>query len=247
MKALLLRLEAPLMAFGGPMVDARGPTLPFPGLAMLTGLLGNALGWHHGDAVLLNDLQARLRFATVQVRPGRLVADYQTVDLGQPHLGGTHGWTTRGRLEARGGGSSSGTHIRQRQHLADALLLVALRLEPEDTAPTPERLAQALERPARPLFLGRKPCLPSSPILLRGACPVASLGEALLQGLAILDEAGHMVELPIDEPPEPLLLEDEGELVTLVDARDWRNQIHGGERQVRRARFARPAAGRAVA
>ncbi len=41
---LLLRLEAPLMAFGGPMVDYIGRTRSFPGQAQITGLLGNALG-----------------------------------------------------------------------------------------------------------------------------------------------------------------------------------------------------------
>ena len=42
--ALLLRLDAPLMSFGAPMVDSNGVIQEFPALSMLTGLLGNALG-----------------------------------------------------------------------------------------------------------------------------------------------------------------------------------------------------------
>ena len=46
---LLLRLEAPLMAFGGTMIDANGPTLDFPITSLVTGLIANALGWHRGE------------------------------------------------------------------------------------------------------------------------------------------------------------------------------------------------------
>ena len=41
---------------------------------------------------------------------------------------------------------------------------VALRLEPDGEEPTLDDLAQALQEPARPLFIGRKPCLPSTPL-----------------------------------------------------------------------------------
>lgn len=250
MNALLLRLEAPLVASGGPMVDARGPTRLFPGLAMLTGLLANALGWRHGDADLLEGLQRRLRFATALVRLGGVLTDYQTVDLGRPHMLGSRGWTTRGRLEGRGGASGEGTHIRFREHLADALLLVALRLDPEAETPTLDDLARALDRPARPLFLGRKPCLPSAPLLSRPPFAAESLGEALRIGLTELGEPrprrgsddGIAVELPADEPLGPLRpIGEADEREALVDQRDWRNQVHAGERLVRRAYLPWPA------
>lgn len=257
MRVLLLRLEAPLMALGGPVVDSRGPTRRFPGLAMVTGLLGNALGWRHGDAEPLEGLQRRLRFATALVRPGTPLTDYQTVDLGRPHMLGSRGWTTRGRPEGRGGASGEGTHIRLREHLADALLLVALRLEPELEAPTLDDLAAGLLRPARPLFLGRKPCLPSAPLLLKPPLETPfeteSLGHALQAGLAKLGECRGArrvptvrVELPAGEPAGPLnpTGEDEG-TEALVDVRDWRNQIHAGERLVRRADLPWPAPGEA--
>jgi len=48
MKALVLRLDAPMMSFGGVMVDQHGVIDRFPGVALLTGLIANALGWHHG-------------------------------------------------------------------------------------------------------------------------------------------------------------------------------------------------------
>ena len=45
---ILIRLEAPLMAFGREMVDARGQIREFPGASMLTGLIANALGFRRG-------------------------------------------------------------------------------------------------------------------------------------------------------------------------------------------------------
>ena len=39
-RVLLLRLDAPLVSFGGPMVDHRGVVQRMPALSMITGLLG---------------------------------------------------------------------------------------------------------------------------------------------------------------------------------------------------------------
>lgn len=53
------------------------------------------------------------------------------------------------------------THQRYRDY--DSLCVVALRLESPDQVPTLDDLAKALDEPARPLFIGRKPCLPGEP------------------------------------------------------------------------------------
>src|SRR3546814_18063762 len=50
----------------------------------------------------LQRLQARIRFASLLLRPGEELRDYHTVDLGQRHLA-EPGWTTRGRTEHRAG------------------------------------------------------------------------------------------------------------------------------------------------
>ena len=159
---LVLRLDAPLMSFGGVAVDETRPTLEHPGRSMLTGLLANALGWVHGDFEALQRLQSRLDFAVRQDRPGRLLVDYQTVDLSQDFMG--ESWTTHGVPEKRGG-ASLGTHIRRPHYLADAAYTVALTLDPADESPTLDDLQAALRHPARPLFIGRKTCLPSRPLV----------------------------------------------------------------------------------
>lgn len=169
-EVLVLRLQAPLMSFGGVAVDEIRPTREMPGRSLLTGLLGNALGWHHRDSEALQRLQQRLVYAVRQDDPGQYLEDFHTVDLGQSFL--SRGWTTRGAPEGRGSGSAtSGTHIRQLHYLADAAYTVALTLSPAEEQPTLEALHAALARPARPLFLGRKTCLPSRPLVgHRGEC-----------------------------------------------------------------------------
>jgi CRISPR system Cascade subunit CasD len=110
MDILLLRLEAPLMSFGAPIVDRHGVIQPYPALSMMTGLLGNALGVDHSEPERLQQLQRRLRYAVRQDRRGQQLRDYQTVDLSKPYLDDARAWTTRHALEQRKGGSaSSGT------------------------------------------------------------------------------------------------------------------------------------------
>ncbi|MFT7721621.1 MAG: type I-E CRISPR-associated protein Cas5/CasD [Roseateles sp.] len=177
---LLLRLEGPLMAFGGPAVDQFRPVQPWPAISLLTGLLGNALGWRRQEGARLDRLQARLRWAARLDREGVPLTEFQTAQLGKDDLG----WTTRGQPEGRDGGPDSykSPHLRWRMHRADASVLVALALSPADEAPTLDALAQALQRPARPLFLGRKACLPATP-LFAGWQAAADPLSAVLAGL----------------------------------------------------------------
>jgi CRISPR system Cascade subunit CasD len=176
---LLLRLEAPLMSFGTTAVDHRRPVQAWPAVSMLTGLLANALGWQRSDVQALEALQSRIRWAARIDRTGTSLNDFQTAQLSK----NDKGWTTRGVVEERDGGGDSykSPHLRSRDYRADASVLVALRLEPAQQAPTLQDLAAALDRPMRPLFLGRKGCLPATRIhqgLVLADDAVAAVREA---------------------------------------------------------------------
>ena len=213
------------------MVDAIGPTMDFPGLSMITGLLGNALGLDHRDREALQRLQGRLQVAARQDRRGVLLEDFQTVDLGRPAMVDT-GWTTRGAPESRGGASGTGTHIRQRRYWADSLFTVALRLDPPEEAPSVEHLAAAVQKPARPLFLGRKSCLPSGPLFLE-IVEAPSLRAALEQTPRLPTSWGDYDDRPLAAWwPAEEGHGTEGRLVPTADLRDWHNQIHTGRRMV---------------
>jgi CRISPR system Cascade subunit CasD len=230
MELLLLRLDAPWMSFGAPMVDQRGFIQPYPGLSMLCGLLGNALGLHHRDWEALNALQSRIRYACREDVRGVLCRDFHTVDLGQDFMLDTNLWSTRpGRVVGRAGASSEGTHIRERDYWAQARLVVALGLEDEAGHPTLDEVASALDEPARPLFIGRKCCLPVSPLLM-GRMVAASPREALLQAPLLKGSQAGKKRLWWSPGPAQVEL---GQTLPVVDQRDWRNQIHVGQRLIK--------------
>jgi len=224
-----MRFDAPLLSFGGTMVDAENVTDEMPSRAMVTGLLGNALGWDHRDVERLERLQQRVRLAARRDVEGERIVDFQTVDLGQDFL--REGWTTWGRVEGRAGGTAAtGTHIRHRHYLADAVYTAAITLVPEADAPDVAALGEALDAPARPLFLGRKACPPATAILLE-VVDRTSLFEALVKApLGTRRRASaHPRRCLIRVPAGTVLPEglELGERAVTQD-RDWPNQIHVG-------------------
>lgn len=231
MDILLLRFDAPLMSFGAVMVDQHGPTDRFPGLSMLAGLFGNALGLRHGDAHALEALQNRIEYAARwDIEPKELL-DYHTVDLGQAKMS-EPGWTTRGEPEHRTGGAAAaqGIHQRYRHYWANGVMTLAVGLRGEGAEPSAATLAERLRQPARPLFLGRKTCLPSAPLLLgRADAPDV---VAALRTAPVARRPGHVPATRM-AACWPLGFGEigPGRRVPVYDRRDWRNQVHAGRRQ----------------
>lgn len=238
MKVLLLTLQAPLMSFGAPMIDHYGVIQPYPASSLLTGMMANALGWRHHETDKLNRLQQRMQYACRQDRAGSKMRDYQTADLGQDFMLDTHAWTTRGKVEERKGGpASKGTHIRLRDYFADARHTIALTLTPETENPTLEALAEALKFPERPLFIGRKNCLPSAPVFA-GLAEAANLVDALIRAqVPAADyepERKYRIWWPAGIEQDLATAE---QTLPVTDQRDWENQIHVGERLVSSAQI----------
>ena len=225
------------MAFGGETIDNYGVIRLFPSASMLTGLLANALGWRRTEAERHQQLQDRLVFAARIDRDtagGVRLTDFQTAQLGAADKG----WTTRGKPEGRAGGAATyeAPHLRWRDYFADMRVTVALRLEPPDGEPTLDELAEALQEPARPLFIGRKPCLPSGPLF---KC-IREEGDTSLA--ALLAEPLEKTQEKKQETPSAIkLLWPEGEGMEdidptrrymLTDQRNWVSGLHGGGRSV---------------
>jgi CRISPR system Cascade subunit CasD len=222
---LLIRLSSPLIAFGGETIDNFGVIRDFPALSMVTGLIANALGWDRGDDTLHNRLQERLRVGTRLEEPGSRLTDFQTAQLGA----NDKAWTTWGTAEERRGGAASydSPHLRFRAYHTDLTALLTVRLEPADEAPTLDSIAQALDRPQRPLFIGRKPCLPAGR-LVAGWIDA----DSILQALQLAPLAGISRGLRAQWP------DGEGQLpgdrvVDVCDERNWTSGVHGGWRPVR--------------
>ncbi len=232
MRIGILRLEAPLLSFGAPAIDSMGVVQRFPALSMLAGLIGNALGWTHADHGLLNELQERLRFAARIDKKGEPLMDYQTVDLGADHMiPEKAGWTTRGLVAKRTGASSLATHQRFRSYHADSIHTLAITLI-NDGVPGLDEVRSALSEPARPLFIGRKGCVPSDRIWL-AEVNAPSLVHAL-RGVprARRADAG-LLSVTWWEGSESDESDETSNIVAVTDERDWVNQIHGGRRLMR--------------
>lgn len=240
MDVVLLRFDAPLMSFGGVVVDQHNKTDPLPYRAMLAGLLANALGLTRRDHAELSALQARVRYAARRDRKGAILIDYQTVDFDpQGSMASDLGWTTRGELEERKGGEASdGTHIRFRHYLADAIVTVALTLDPPGDAPSLPAVSESLRAPARPLFLGRKCCVPSVPVWL-GEMDAMSLRHALEITPRVAggdDGPLRAVWAPGDGDEDP----EHTRLWARVEDRDPVNGIHVGRRMYVQGNVAPP-------
>lgn len=227
MELLLIRFDAPLMSFGNVVVDQHNGTDLFPYRSMLTGLLANALGFTRGETDAHTRLQSRIRYAARRDRSGTVIVDYQTVDFdADGPMASELGWTTSGALELRkGGGAGEATHIRYRHYLADAVVTVALGLEPEGEAPTIATIEESLKHPARPLFIGRKCCVPSLPVLITrmdAAAPIDALREAPRAARAMPGPLPALWQASNDEDPERTLA------TPRVEDKDWLNSIHVG-------------------
>ena len=223
---LLIRLQAPLIAFGGETIDNYGVIRDFPSLSMVTGLMANALGWDRGDDILHNCLQERMVMGTRLDADGERLVDFQTAQL----QANDKGWTTRGVVEERAGGAGtySGPHLRYRHYHADMNVLVALRLKSADKSPTLEELAAALDKPARPLFVGRKNCLPTGRILA-GWVEADNILEALQKA-----PPSFPCEVRAQWPEgEGRLPGQQDRTLDVCDERNWTSGVHGGWRPVR--------------
>lgn len=158
MSVLLLRLAAPLQSWGTASRHMTRGTLTHPTKSGVIGLLAAAQGRRRGDD--LTDL-ASLRFGVRVDQPGQLLIDYHTVS-GASHAPLYH---ARQRLPTADGGTlkvAESTKVTRRHYLTDAVFIAGL----EGDASLLQLLADALVRPRFPLYLGRRSCPPTRPVLL---------------------------------------------------------------------------------
>jgi CRISPR system Cascade subunit CasD len=169
---VLLRLEGPLQSWGIRSRWSRRDTGPEPTKSAIIGLLGCAVGilrpdWRSAKEPdrTLEDWDSSLRFGVRIDRPGSVETDYQTVQ-------GRH-WQANRKMKTASSVSGANpekaehepphTEVTWRDYLHDAAFLVAL----QGNADLLRKLEQHLNYPKWPLYLGRKACVPSRPVLDR--------------------------------------------------------------------------------
>lgn len=140
MSTLLLRMAAPLQAWGTESRFNTRQTGTVPSKSAVIGLLAAALG-RKRDADL-TDLRA-LRFGVRTDEPGTLLRDFHMVHYMKK--------------------SKETADVSYRYYLSDAAFLVGLESEEMSFL---NALEEALKAPAYPLFLGRRSCPPTLPLVL---------------------------------------------------------------------------------
>ena len=197
---ILLQLRGPMMSFGGVQVHQRFPTGRLPSRSMIVGMLAAALGIRRHEGHKLNALASRVSYACRAEMDSRIMEDYHVADLGLPHMLSENAWSLSGARKVRTGSVKEEKVIQRKEYLTDSSVFVALRIEPNaGIAPGPitseartwanslhiREVVEALQRPAFPLYIGRKTCVPSRPVL--EAVTTAEMMEAV----GLLPEQGY--------------------------------------------------------
>ena len=144
MSTLLLRIAAPMQAWGADSKFNRRMTNREPTKSGVLGLAAAALGRSRTDDI--EDLCA-LHFGVRTDQPGSLLRDY--------HI-------TRDDMNVRKKSKATSAFLSERLYLADAVFLVGL----DGDEKLLYKIDQAVQNPVYPLFLGRRSCPPTGRLSL---------------------------------------------------------------------------------
>lgn len=197
---LFVDLYGPLAAWGDVAVGETRPAYTRPSRSAVLGLVGAALGVRRTDEEGQRALREGYGFGVRVDAQGRLLLDYHTAQV--PTGVRARGLPTR-RDELGEGGLN--TTLSTRSYRTDALATVCLwgRDYPRWTLAD---MATALERPAFPLYLGRRSCPLALPL-----APSVVEADTVVHAFRIHDEqrnprlAQVREVLVVDEPRELFL------------------------------------------
>ena len=171
----LLWLEGPMQSWGiRARWDVRDTGLE-PTKSGVVGLIGCALGLERGDPEL-EKLDTEIRFGVRVDCPGVVATDYHTVSGYHRTAAGDFkhsGGTSKSLSKAREHGEA--TVVSPRDYLHDAVFLVVLQSSTDRI----DSIRNALVAPRWPLFLGRKSCPPTRPVLDATSAEYKDLQTAL--------------------------------------------------------------------
>ena len=177
---LVLRLEGPLQSWGENAKWDFRDSSTMPTKSGIVGLLGCAMGEERGSPVLV-ELAQSITVAVRADRPGVTFVDFQTVE-GNP------------LRTADGGKRKNGVFLSPHAYLQDSCFTVFIDTTPE----WQQRIISALENPRWCMYLGRKNCVPSRPILA-DRMEAADLMEALKEYPAA-ERAGKTMTYECEHP-----------------------------------------------
>ena len=221
-RLLILRLEGPLQAWGEQSKWDFRDSSSLPTKSGIVGLLGCALG-EPRNSVMLVELAQSIEVAVRADRAGVRFVDFHTV---QGQLQGKDGTVL---MSAEGKSKKGGnTILTPRAYLQDACFTVFI----ETSEIWHDRIVAALKNPKWCIYLGRKSCVPSRPVLECENAEYASLIDAVKQYPAVV-RADHVMQFEcstLDETTASVLRSDD--LVGVNRQFDLRRVWRGVVREV---------------
>lgn len=167
MSTLLLRLAAPLQSWGSSSKFEIRTTEKMPTKSGVVGMVAAALGWDRNtDLTKLTDL----KFGVRADREGENITDFHIAR------------TSKGK----------DSYVTYRHYLSDAVFLAGLEGDEELI----EELENALQNPQFPLFLGRRSCPPTLPIVI--GIRQKPLEEALREEPSVCENVKKAIRVQIE-------------------------------------------------
>ena len=205
-------------------MDSLNPTQDYPSKSLLVGLIGSALGVRREEGEALQDIQDRLMYACAILQEGSILEDVQNAQIGASDA---H-WQTSGKPISRRGNADTykAPERRYRHYIEDGHVMVAMRMQGKGGVTT-DHVEQAFNFPKHPLFIGRKSCIPSVPLVdakpyEKTPTAYAALRKRLRPGLRAQWDAD---DGPTDGPSVY-------QITSVRDIKNWLTDTHQGERRV---------------
>lgn len=180
---LILRLEGALQSWGESSKWDFRDSSTMPTKSGIVGLLGCAMGLERNSAALA-ELAQCLSIAVRADRPGVKFVDFHTVQ-GNP------------LRTADGGKRGNNTILSPRAYLQDACFTVVIETDEH----WHERIMAALEDPKWCMYLGRKNCVPSRPVLECQTTEYSSL-EAAVRDYPMAKRAEYPIVYEVEKSGE---------------------------------------------
>ncbi len=153
-QVLALYFDAPLQSWGYQSRFDRRTSLSYPTRSGIIGMLCAALGVDRGDRSSLARVDRGLSIEVVAFGEASQLVDFHTVG------GGFDGHAQPQRVVPKADGSGGDTVVTRREYLQGARFGVLLSAEKA----LADQLSAALSDPEWGIWLGRKSCIPASPV-----------------------------------------------------------------------------------
>ena len=173
-----LFFDAPMVSFGVDSKFDQRDTLTFPSRSVVTGLIAAAMGIPRGDSVRLAEL-AELAVVSIVFpnAPGSIEEDYHTIGGGYPDS------LKKQFSPSSAEGKSRGTVETHRYYLTGSRSAAIVSGKSEQIA----RIASAMRDPVWGGWIGRKCCIPATPVF-QGVFQTEDEALKQLRTLAGLDD-----------------------------------------------------------